>query len=191
MAAPFVRVLFWPALLSLCLLAGCASEPLLISKSPAVPLGVDLSGRWVIRSDASNQTVRSESGEERLIPTNRPQRSRRQGSASGSSVQVFLEFGRSLKISQTGFGMFISYDRSIVEEYTFGENRMVSIGPIEAFRVSGWEGKAFVVETADDTRTTLYESWHLASDDTVLIRDLRMSKGEEDSLKMRQVFDRQ
>ena len=87
--------------------------------------------------------------------------------------------------------MFISYDRSIVEEYTFGENRLVSIGPIKAFRVSGWEGNAFVVETADDTRTTLFESWHLASDDTVLVRDLRMSKGEEESLKMRQVFDRQ
>jgi len=67
----------------------------------------------------------------------------------------------------------------------------VSIGPIKALRVSGWEGNAFVVETADDTRTTLFESWRLASDDTVLVRDLRMSRGEEDSLKMRQVFDRQ
>jgi hypothetical protein len=191
MLAHFVRFLFWPALLGMGLLAACAPEPVLLSKNPAVPVGVDLSGRWVIRSDSSNQTVRTEGGQDRLIPKNRPQRSRRQKSTSGTSVQVFLEFGKLLKITQTDFGMFISYDRSIVEEYTFGENRTVSIGPIKALRVSGWEGNAFVVETADDTRTTLFESWHLASDDTVLVRDLRMSKGEEDSLKMRQVFDRQ
>jgi len=191
MALPFVRVHFWPALLSLSLLAGCASEPVLLSKDSAVPVGVDLSGRWLIRSDPSNQTVRSESGQERLIPQNRPQRSRRQRSASGSSVQVFLEFGKSLKITQTDFGMFISYDRSVVEEYTFGENRAVTIGPIAAFRVSGWEGDAFVVETVDDSRTTLFESWHLDNDDTVLVRELRMTKNDEDSLKMRQVFDRQ
>jgi len=191
MLAHFVRSLYGLALLSLMLLVGCASEPVLISKSAAVPAGVDLSGRWVIRSDLSNQTVRTQGGQDRLIPKNRPQRSRRQRSASGTSVQVFLEFGRLLKITQTGFGIFISYDRSIVEEYTFGENRTVSIGPIKALRVSGWEGNTFVVETVDETRTTLFESWHLASDDTVLVRDLRMSKGEEDSLKMRQVFDRQ
>jgi len=132
MLAHFVRFLFWPALLGMGLLAACASEPVLLSKNPAAPVGIDLSGRWVIRSGPSNQTVRTEGGQDRLIPKNRPQRSRRQKSTSGTSVQVFLEFGRLLKITQTDFGMFISYDRSIVEEYTFGENRIVSIGPIKA-----------------------------------------------------------
>jgi hypothetical protein len=191
MVASFVRLLVKLALLSLCVLAGCASGPPLVAKDPAVPVGIDLSGRWLIRSDLSNRTARTQGGEERLIPTSRPQRSRRQRSASGSSVQVFLEFGESLKITQTSFGMFISYDRSIVEEYTFGENRIVSIGPIEALRVSGWEGNAFVVETVDNTRTTLFESWYLDSDGSVLVRDLRMSKGDKESIKMQQVFDRQ
>ena len=191
MLAPFIRFLFWSGLLGLWLLAGCASEPPLLSKSPSVPVGVDLSGRWLIRSDPSNRRARTKSGEERVIPKDRPQRSRRQKSASGTSAHVFLEFGDLLKISQTNFGMFISYDRSIVEEYTFGENRTVSIGPIKASRVSGWEASAFVVETLDDSGTSLIESWYLDSDGAVLVRDVRLSQRERDSYTMQQLFDRQ
>jgi len=191
MLANFVRFPFWPSVLSLLILAGCSSTPVLLSKDPTVPVGVDLSGRWIIRSDSSNQRFRADSGEERLIPSSRPQRSRRQKSPSGATVHVFIEFGKSLKISQTNFGIFISYDRSIVEEFTFGENRIVSVGPIKALRVSGWEGQAFVVETLDETGTTLYETWHLDADNDVLMRDVRISKGEEDSYTLRQIFDRQ
>ena len=191
MLAHFVRFYYWSALLSLLLLASCASEPLLLSKNPTVPAGVDLSGRWIARSDSNTQRSRMESGQERLIPTSRPQRSRRQRSTPGSSVQVFIEYGKSLKITQTDFGIFISYDRSVVEEFTFGENRTVSVGPIEAMRVSGWDENAFVVETVDETRTTLYESWYLDADDAVLIRDIRVSNNEADSFFLQQVFDRQ
>ena len=87
--------------------------------------------------------------------------------------------------------MFISYDRSVVEEYTFGENRVTSIGPIEALRVSGWDGDSFVVETLDDTGTTLFETWHLAEDRALLVRDIRISKDEKDSFVRQQLFDRQ
>jgi hypothetical protein len=191
MLTHFVRFPYWPAVLSLLILAGCSSTPVLISKDPTVPVGVDLSGRWIIRSDSSNQRFRADSGEERLIPDSRPQRSRRQRSSSGATVHVFIEFGKSLKITQTKHGIFISYDRSIVEEFTFGENRLVSVGPIEAMRVSGWEEQAFVVETVDDTGTILYEAWHLDADGAVLIRDVRISKREDDSYNLRQVFDRQ
>jgi len=191
MLTHFVRFPCWPAVLGLLILAGCSSAPVLLSKDPTVPDGVDLSGRWIIRGDSSNQRFRADSGEERLIPANRPQRSRRQRSPSGATVHVFIEFGKSLKITQTTHGIFISYDRSVVEEFTFGENRLVSIGPIEAMRVSGWEEQAFVVETVDKTGTTLYEAWHLDADDAVLLRDVRISKGEDDSYKLRQVFDRQ
>lgn len=128
--------------------------------------------------------------QEKLVVTSRSQRSRRQKGSSDGSAQVFIEYGESLKISQTDFGIFISYDRSVVEEFTFGENRLVTVGPIEARRVSGWEGKSFVVETLDDSGTTLFESWHLDSDDSVLIRDIRLSKGDEESFSLRQLFDR-
>ena len=75
--------------------------------------------------------------------------------------RYFWKFGESLRISQTDFGLFISYDRSVVEEYRFGENRLVSIGPIQAQRVSGWDGPVFVVETLDSDGSILFESWRL------------------------------
>ena len=79
----------------------------------------------------------------------------------------------------------------MVEEYTYGENRTVTIGPIEATRVSGWDDQSFVVETMDDSGTILYETWHLQGNGEVLIRDMRISKGEKDSFVYQQVFDRQ
>ena len=60
------------------------------------------------------------------------------------------ETGKSLKVTQTEHGFFVSLDRSVVEEFGFGENRIVTLGPIEAQRVSGWEGATYIVETLDE-----------------------------------------
>jgi len=95
-----------------------------------------------------------------------------------------------LKITQTDHGLFISYDRSVVREFTFGENRIVSVGPIEAIRVSGWEDNAFAVETLDDDGTTLFEHWYLDGAGEVLVRDVRMQDGEQEMYSLRQFFDR-
>lgn len=173
------------------LLAGCGAARVLESKSAEVPVGVDLSGFWVIRDDpnapriSDNRRVR-----DGLIPTGNMSRTRRNRDSSSVSVQVFLEYGESLKITQTQYGIFISYDRSIVEEYTFGENRLVTIGPIEALRVSGWDGHSFVVETLDDGGTMLFEVWHLQDGNDVLVRHIRMTKGDHETFSQEQVFDR-
>lgn len=173
------------------ILAACASAPSLVSKSAVVPAGIDLSGKWQIRERPGAVRVPELDGHERIvIPKGRSSHKRERHKRSGMSAQVFLEYGESLKISQTDFGIFISYDRSIVEEYTFGENRLVTIGPIEANRVSGWEANAFVVETLDDDGTILIESWHLENNDTVLVRNIRINKGEKEKFALRQVFDR-
>ena len=203
MFAQFPRLLTCTMLFGVLLLFGCSSKPVLVSKSAAVPVGVDLSGNWLIRKGSTARQT-SEVGEDEgiRIPTSGSQRSRqgqgqskgggsRGGKSGGASVRVFLEFGESLKITQTYFGLFISYDRSVVEEYSYGENGLVTIGPIEAIRVSGWEGQSFVVETLDDSGTILYESWQLEEDAAVLIRDIRISKDEKDSFVHQQVFDRQ
>jgi len=177
---------------SLLLLAACAAKPVLQSRSALVPGAVDFSGFWRIRDDhgiagaSSGHAVR-----DRLIPTGRSSRSHGHSGGSKVSVQVFLEYGELLKITQTDFGIFISYDRSVVEEFTFGENRLEKIGPIEAQRVSGWDGRLFVVETLDKGGTKLFESWRLENDNTVLIRDIRISKGEKETFSQRQVFERQ
>jgi len=189
------RFLTFFCILSFVLLSGCSgSKPVLVTKNPAVPAGVDLSGYWLVRSDgrAGHRRDAASSDEAMvLMPgTRRQERSRRQRSSSGASAHVFLEFGESLKITQTHYGIFISYDRSVVEEFTFGENRLVTVGPIEATRVSGWEGRAFVVETLDDTATSLFETWRIEEGGSVLIRDIRISQSEKDSFVLQQVFDR-
>jgi hypothetical protein len=69
--------------------------------------------------------------------------------------------GTALKVTQTGSGLFFSFDRSVVEEYRFGENREVEVGAITAERVSGWEGRSYVIETLDKDGAKLIESWQL------------------------------
>ena len=116
---------------------------------------------------------------------------RRDKRSKGRAVHVFMESGKSLKISQTAYGVFISYDRAVVEEYNFGENRRVSVGPIEAQRVSGWVGREFIVETMDDEGNVLKETWRLEEGGSVLVRNMSITKREEEKLALRQVFDRE
>jgi hypothetical protein len=198
-------LLMHTVLLGVLLLVACGSKPVLLSKHAGVPAGVDLSGRWLIHrnSAGTRQPLHGEDDGIQIESTGshgsrhgqgqgRGARGKsREGHSGGTSVRVFLELGESIKITQTYFGLFISYDRSVVEEYTYGENRAVTIGPIEATRVSGWDGQSFVVETMDDSGTILYETWYLEGDGEVLIRDMRIGKGEEDSFVHQQVFDRQ
>ena len=175
----------------LLLAAACSAPMVLVSKSSAVPPGIDLSGMWLLRGDGDTRHPATLSGGQEgiRIPGGSRERSRPPRKSGGATVPVFLEYGTSLKISQTPYGIFISYDRSVVEEFTFGENRTVEIGPIEAQRVSGWEGDSFVIETLDDSGTTLFESWHLDGD--VLTRNIRIARGETDSFVQTQLFDRQ
>ena len=180
-------------ILSFSILMACASEEVILeSKSSGVPVRVDLTGLWSARPDPNVARVPDTQGlQDTIVINDRMNRSRRQRNQSGSSVQMFLEFGGSLKLIQTNYSLFISYDRSIVEEYTFGENRVVSIGPIEARRVSGWQGDKFVVETLDDSGTILFEAWYLASDGATLVRDIRIAKGDTETYRYKQFFDLQ
>ena len=193
MRVNFRQVLQGLMVLSFSIRVACASkEVILESKSIEAPAKVDLTGLWNARADPNVARLPGTEGlQDAIVTKKRTNRSRRQRSQSGSSVQVFLEFGKSLKLTQTNYSLFISYDRSIVEEYTFGENRVVSIGPIEARRVSGWQGDKFVVETLDDSGTILFEAWYLASDGATLVRDIRIAKGDTETYRYKQFFDLQ
>lgn len=189
-------------ILLVCLiLAACVSRPALTSKSAVVPAGVDFSGQWQLQLGPGASRMPDVGSEPRIrIPpassrsnsggpsSDRP--SRRSQRSAGTAVRVFLEFGESLKISQTRDGLFISFDRAIVEEYTFGENRVVSVGPIEAHRVSGWQEGVFVVETLDDGGTILTESWRLDADGNVLLRNISIVKGDDEQFSSQERFDR-
>lgn len=192
MPTPIQRHLTIISSLGFLLLAGCAAAPpTLLSKSATVPDGIDLSGRWQIQEGAASPRL-PESGDSGRNSglTSRQSRSKSSRRSSGTAVHVFLQFGKSLKITQTDHGLFVSYDRSVVREFTFGENRLVTVGPIEARRVSGWEDNTFVVETLDTDGTTLFEHWYLNGVGDVLIRDIRMQKGEEEKFSLTQLFDR-
>jgi len=184
----------YPVLIAGLALVACASRPELAARSAVVPPGADLSGLWRLREEPGAKPVPGGGAEPgiRIPPKNTSTSAgtRRPKRASGSSVTMFLETGSSLKISQTPDGLFISFDRSIVEEYTFGENRTVSVGPIEAQRVSGWNGMVFVVETLDGQGTLLTESWHLESGGAVLVREISVTGGDNDRFSTRQRFDR-
>lgn len=179
------------------LLTGCAARPVLLPKSALVPAGVDLSGLWQLRTEPGAGDRSTEPPEQLMrIPPSVSRRS--QGGVTGANsglsrraaVSVFLEIGASLKITQTASGLFISFDRAVVEEYRFGENRLISVGPIEAQRVSGWEGGRFVNETLDDDGAILVDSWELTDDDNVLVRTITVTQGGDRIFSLDQRFDR-
>lgn len=177
-----------------CALAACGSAPPLPAKSAVVPDGLDLSGDWQLRP-ASRDTIRRIGEAERRAAG--PGESLIPGKSAGSrrrnkddiQVHVFLESGSALRITQTNYGLFISFDRAIVEEYRFGEQRMVRVGPIQAERVSGWENDAYVIVTRDKEGTMLTESYRLEDDDT-MVRRVRISGEPGAELDVEQVFDR-
>ena len=158
---------------------------------------IDLSGNWVLRQESGSRTGSAGAEEETiLIPrrinthARRAPRSSRDSSSDGSAVHLFLESGEALRITQTLHGIFISFDRAIVEEFTFGENRIVSVGPIEAQRVSGWDADDFIAETMDEKGTVLTERWSLAENGSVLLREIAVVEREEVTFSTMQVFDR-
>ena len=147
---------------------GCGSREVLLAKPAAVPAGIDLSGQWLLR-DTSGST---------------------QPAARETLVHVFLETGTSVKVTQTASGLFISFDRSVVEEYRFGENRTVSVGEITAERVSGWEGSSYVIETLDKDGAKLIDSYRVEDRGRLLKRSVAIWSRNAQQLSLQQVFDR-
>ena len=179
------------------LLTGCAAKPQLSARSAGNPAGIDISGRWVLRLEPDAPVGANPAEEMMRLPPATPRRNgqepvraRRSVPSKGPDVGVFIEHGNLLQIKQTEYGVFVSFDRAVVEEFTFGENREVSLGPIEAQRVSGWEGREFVVETMDRHGVTLVETWGLASDGSQLVRDIDIVDGDKSLFATQQVFDR-
>lgn len=181
-------------------LAACASREVLVPKRAEPPPRVDFSGQWQLRNDAReqqrriNDAIRQTDGvdDTGIIPPpptreGQPPRRRRD---PGGLVHVFLEHGKHLKITQTDAGMFLSFDRAIVEEFRFGENREVQVGPVVADRVSGWEGAEYVVETLDKNNMKLTERFALEQNGEVLRRTITLRGKDKQERTIVQLFDR-
>lgn len=193
-----MRALVATMLAVLVLVAGCAAREELVAKSAATPHGVDLSGLWYLRPENKDTMRRiTEAGRnaagarEAIVPPRQAEKqSSSQRPADGASVFVFLETGSVVKVTQTDFGLFVSFDRAVVEEYRFGEKRQISVGPIVADRVSGWEGNAYVIETIDDDGAKLVEKYRLNANDGSLMRTILIVRKGEAQMEIEQVFDR-
>lgn len=187
-------------LLGAALLAGCGAQEVLIPKSGDPPAAVDFSGFWELRTNADlerrrlNDAIRRTDGVDGGVIL-QPADVRRDGYLlerrdHGGLVHVFLEHGRRLKVTQTDSAIFISFDRAVVEEFRFGENREVSVGPVVAARVSGWEGDAYVVETLDENGMKLTERFELADGGEALRRTIVLRSRNDESETVVQEFDR-
>ena len=187
-----MRTIFYPIAFLSFVLAGCGTKEVLIQKSRAAPSVNTLSGQWTMLEDFDiakrqlDQAIGATDGVDEERDLRRMSSARANGRRLprpkvGGLVHVFLKNGKALKITQTKTGLFISFDRAVVEEYRFGETRRISVGELVAQRVSGWEGEQFVVETLDNEGMKLTERYHLLENGMRLRRQivLRGKNGQE------------
>ncbi len=198
-----MRVVAYILLLPFLLLA-CGTPEVLLPRSAAVPANVDLSGRWQLRpeskggqpgiSEAIDQTDgvdnRTLMREMMNAQRNAQYGGRSSGTSKGGLVGIFLETGDALKITQTPYALFIGFDRAIVEEFRFGENRPINVGQADAIRVSGWEGGDYVVETLGDKRMKLTDRYSLSADGQLLTRHITLRSRQMEEVTIVQKFDR-
>ena len=168
----------------LLLLSACAGSgpPQLTPVGDVIPAGVSLEGRWKLQGGAGDAERRIRMAEYRS--------SGRQRGADGPYVYVFLRTGDRLKITQTPYALFVSFDRSVVEEYRFREHRLVNVGPIEADRVSGWVEGKYIIQTLDSDGALLQESYALEAGGDVLVRTVTVTYRNEAVLSLQQAYDR-
>jgi hypothetical protein len=180
-------------------LAACVTQPRpqLTPVGDVIPAGVSLAGRWQLQAekDDAERRIRaaehkSSGGLEDVVAPARRDRSRNRRGADGPSVYVFLRTGSKLKVTQTPYALFISFDRSVVEEYRFREHRLINVGPIEADRASGWQDGRYVIQTLDSEGALLQETYTLDAGGEALVRTVSVVYDDEEILSLRQAFDR-
>ncbi len=177
------------------MIAACAAREELLPKNAVIPAGVNLSGNWRLSEgdDTMQRISRAErvaaGADENIVPSRKSGQKSGKRKAGDTSVHVFLETGRALKVTQTDFGLFISFDRAVVEEYRYGEKREINVGPIVADRVSGWEGEAYVIETLDQEGAKLIDRYRLDVQSGTLVRSIRIIYKDDEQLNVVQVFE--
>ena len=187
------------ALAATIVLSGCAgSKEMLVPVRGPVPQGVDFTGEWRMQEDfaamqeAIASAVRRTDGidERQLLKhiMSGSSTSRRSRDVGGL-VHVFLENAARLRVTQTDAGLFMAFDRSVVEEYRFGEARIVNKGGAVAQRVSGWDGETYVIETLDqEGGMKLSERYHLEGE--MLNREIVLRSKELEEVRLTQSFAR-
>jgi len=190
---PMYRIRIVLQLILLLAAGACATPEPMALHGAEPPEGIDFSGTWALRNPDSadqrdiNRAVRRAEGDK---SGGVPSRNSSSSSNRPALVHVFLETGELLKISQTPYAFFVSVDRSVVEEFRFGEHRSVNVGQIIGERVSGWDGPVYVVETKDKNGNKLIERFWLSNDNSVLNREITFQGRKESRGTAMQFFDR-
>lgn len=178
--------------LCLLVLAGCASREVLEPLPGEPPPGTDLSGTFELSSDRGeierriSAAIRATDGAGNRVVFRPPDAAatgdrRDSGRVNSGLVYVFLETGDTLKITQTASALFVSFDRAVVEEYRFGENREVRVGQAKAQRVSGWVDADYVIETLGRNGMKLTERYQLSADGDTLVRRMTFRSKADDT----------
>lgn len=180
-------------------LASCAKKELLQPYPVTIPGGVDLTGEWIINasSSASEDAIRAvveklDGVSTRSIVNNpyassNPRRRMQPKQVRGGLVDVFFDYAEQLKITQNEFALFISFNRSVVEEYRYGRLDRVNVGQVAAQQVAGWSGQAFVIETLDDSDMKLSERYFIDVRSGELVREItfRSHSHQQETLEQR------
>ncbi|MEC9415712.1 MAG: hypothetical protein VYC67_03870 [Pseudomonadota bacterium] len=168
--------------LSLMLVTACSSNEVL-NKLPAnSDTKINISGRWVFDGDylsnemKINKTIDQSSGiiYQRIKTTGvfpEAQAARPKKNAWGVA-HLFFKNAKVLRITQTDYALYVDFNRSIVEEYNFGELKNVTIGKVSASRSSGWFSNQFQIDTLDSHGMKITEKYTISGDMNTLTRNI-------------------
>lgn len=160
--------------------SACGSREVLVPYSAEPVEETSFAGFWELNEDSRdvarqlNRAIRDTADirVDVFPPSENDPARRARIRTSGGLAHVFLENGRSLKVTQTPSAIFISFDRAVVAEFRFGESREISLGEVTAQRVSGWLGSEYVVETLDRNGMKVTERYGLSGGGRTLIRKI-------------------
>ena len=105
-------------------------------------------------------------------------------------AHLFFENSKKIKITQTNYSLFINFNRSIVEEYSFGEVKKITLGNVIARRSSGWVNNSYRIETLDDYGMKITEEYKLTGSSNNLESMLIFRDRDLNEIRILQIYQK-
>lgn len=105
-------------------------------------------------------------------------------------AHLFFENSKKIKITQTNYSLFINFNRSVVEEYSFGEVKKITLGNVIARRSSGWVNNSYRIETLDDYGMKITEEYKLTGSSNNLERMLIFRDRDLNEIRILQIYQK-
>ena len=182
-------------------LNGCASIEELDKYSNNSLNEIDLNGSWVFsgKFEDNKQSIESAIKQTnnvnyRGIKTTGVFDGRNTSKVKRNSrgvAHLFFENTNKIKITQTKYSLFINFNRSIVEEYSFGEVKKITIGNVIARRSSGWFNNVYRIDTLDDYGMKITEEYNLVNSSNILERLLIFRDRDLNEISVLQTYQKE